>query len=60
MQHARDLRALVLLGLLLERVSNQVIVTNDQVLHSLRFNKSNTLVRNWLISQPIVIVMETD
>ena len=61
-QHAGNLRALVLSWSCLECVSNQVIVINNQLLYFyfLKCTKLNTMEGNHLVSQPIVIIIETD
>ena len=61
-QYAGDLKALVLLWSWSVHLSSQAVITNNLVLYShyLRYTKLNTMVRNQLVGQTIVIVMETD
>ena len=61
-QHADNLKVLVLLWSWSAHAGSQAIVTNDLVLclHYLGCTKSNTKVRNQLTSQPITIVVGTN
>ena len=62
MQYVGDLKALVLLWSWSLHANSQAIKTSDLViyLHYLLYTKLYINTRNWLISQPIAIVVETD
>ena len=61
-RHIGDPKALVLLWSWSLRANSQAIETSNLVLylHYLLYTKLYTKARNWLISQPIAIVIETD
>ena len=62
MQHAGDLKALVLLWSWSVHTSSQAIMINNLVLcsHFLGCTKLSTRVRNQRTSHPIAVAMETD